>query len=54
MDKLKPTKEQPTKDQVRAFLKSRQKAHKPPPPIAEIRRQLGWDLVIKEKGKPPK
>lgn len=38
MDSLK----QPTKEQVRQYLVERQAAHTPPPPMEEIRRQLGW------------
>lgn len=34
----------PQKEQVRAFLQSRQQAKTAPPSIEEIRRQLGWFL----------
>ena len=34
----------PTKEQVRAYMTRRESAHRPPPPPAEIRRQLGWRL----------
>ncbi len=47
MDKMKPPKGTPTKEQVRTFLKNRLAEHLPPPSIIEIRRQLGWDLVRK-------
>lgn len=36
---------QPTKEQVRLYLESRQTQQCPPPSIVEIRRQLGWDLM---------
>ena len=35
----------PTKEQVRQYLALRQNEHRPPPSIAEIRRQLGWALA---------
>ncbi|MDL2355377.1 MAG: hypothetical protein QFF03_08980 [Pseudomonadota bacterium] len=35
----------PTKEQVRAYMAQRESAHRPPPPPAEIRRQLGWRLT---------
>jgi hypothetical protein len=34
----------PTKEQVRAYMASRGRAHRPPPTPEEIRRQLGWRL----------
>ena len=36
---------QPSKEQVREYLKQRQAEHRPPPDIKEIRRQLGWDML---------
>jgi hypothetical protein len=36
---------QPTKEQIRQYMESRQAQHCPPPPMPEIRRQLGWDLL---------
>lgn len=33
----------PTKEQVRAYMHQRGRAHRPPPAPDEIRRQLGWD-----------
>jgi hypothetical protein len=33
---------QPTKEQIRRYMLARQADHSPPPPINEIRRQLGW------------
>ena len=36
---------QPSKEQLRHYMMSRQAEHRPPPPIKEIRRQLGWDLA---------
>lgn len=35
----------PTKEQVRAYMMAREAAHRPPPPPAEIRRQLNWRLA---------
>lgn len=32
----------PTKEQVRAYMRQREMAHRPPPAPDEIRRQLGW------------
>ncbi|MES2257346.1 MAG: hypothetical protein V4724_02450 [Pseudomonadota bacterium] len=34
----------PTKEQVRAYMLQRGRAHRPPPAPDEIRRQLGWYL----------
>ena len=34
----------PTKEQVRAYMAKRESAHRPPPPPAEIRRELNWRL----------
>lgn len=41
-----PTIIQPTKHSVRAYLKRRSQASKPPPAPDEIRRQLGWCLAL--------
>ena len=38
-------KNKPTKEQIRNYLGERQALRCPPPPIADIRRQLGWGLV---------
>lgn len=35
---------QPSKEQVRAYMQARKRAHRPPPSPAEIRRQLGWRI----------
>jgi hypothetical protein len=35
----------PTKEQVRAYMASRGRAHRPPPTPEDIRRQLGWKLA---------
>ncbi len=32
----------PSKEQVRDWMAQRQAAHKPPPDIKQIRRELGW------------
>lgn len=37
----------PTKQQVRDWLKQQLVAKTPPPPPAEVRRQLGWELINK-------
>ncbi len=34
----------PSKYEIRAYLARRLKEHCPPPTVAEIRRQLGWQL----------
>jgi len=41
---------QPTKEQVRHYMASRQTQHCPPPSISEIRRQLGWGLMAAPSG----
>ncbi|SDA63854.1 MULTISPECIES: hypothetical protein [unclassified Janthinobacterium] len=35
----------PSKEQVRAYMRRRERALQPPPPPAEIRRQLAWCRV---------
>lgn len=35
---------QPTKEQVREYLRRRLAEHSPPPDVKEIRRQLGFEL----------
>lgn len=35
---------QPTKEQVRAYMAAREAAHRPPPAPHEIRRQLNWRI----------
>lgn len=45
MKQSNPTKEQPTKEQVREYMQRRQAEHRPLPDLKEIRRQLGWDLA---------
>ena len=35
----------PTKQDTRRYIDGRIKEHKPPPDPAEIRRQMGWQLV---------
>lgn len=42
---------QPTKEQVRAYMHARGRARKPPPPPAEIRRQLGWRIEPRKDSK---
>jgi hypothetical protein len=36
---------QPSKQDVRAYLKQRIESRKPPPDMKEIRRNLGWELI---------
>ena len=36
---------QPTKHEIRAYLKQRIESRKPPPDMKEIRRNLGWQLI---------
>lgn len=38
----------PTKQLVRAYLERRVRDTKPPPTPEEIRRQLGWGLMLPE------
>ncbi|MES2300045.1 MAG: hypothetical protein V4582_23610 [Pseudomonadota bacterium] len=35
----------PSKAQVRAYLVRRFNEHTPPPSLADVRRQLGWELM---------
>lgn len=35
----------PSKEQVRAYMLAREHAQRPPPPLEEVRRQLGWRLT---------
>lgn len=39
----------PTKEQVRRWLDERRLSSLPPPPLQEIRRQLGWQLFHQAK-----
>jgi hypothetical protein len=36
---------QPSRQQVREYLERRIQDRTPPPPLEEIRRQLGWKLI---------
>jgi hypothetical protein len=36
----------PPKHLVREYLERRSREHKPPPTPEEIRRQLGWEMLI--------
>jgi hypothetical protein len=38
--------QQPSKEQIRQYMEARQAQQCPPPSMPEIRRQLGWDLII--------
>lgn len=37
---------QPSKASVRDWLQQRQRNHVAPPDIAQIRRELGWELIV--------
>lgn len=39
------TTQQSTKERVRHYMENRQAQRCAPPPISEIRRQLGWDML---------
>jgi hypothetical protein len=41
----------PTKEQVRAYMLTREHAHRPPPPPEEIRRSLGWRMASPDPGR---
>ena len=47
-----PATKHPSKQQVRAYLRRRARAQTPPPSLEEIRRQLGWDLLVTSTLKP--
>jgi hypothetical protein len=36
----------PSKDRVRQYLARRARDSRPPPSPEEIRRELGWDLIV--------
>ncbi len=38
----------PPKQAIRDYLDRRKQQHKPPPTPEEIRRQLGWGLVLRD------
>ena len=37
--------QQPSKETVRAWLRTRREQKRPPPDAVQIRRELGWELV---------
>lgn len=39
----------PSKEDVRAYLQKRRHSRSALPELAEIRRQLGWDLVLAKR-----
>jgi hypothetical protein len=39
----------PSKEQVKRWIEDRAKEHKPLPSQADIRRQMGWDLIDSNK-----
>lgn len=39
----------PSNEQVRSWMQQRQIDRTPPPTLEEIRRELGWTLVEKER-----
>lgn len=41
----------PTKEEVREWLKQEMAQHRPPPELTEIRRKLGWHLVKSERNR---
>lgn len=43
-----PTFTHPSKQLVRAYLERRKRDGRPPPSPEEIRRQLGWGLMLPE------
>jgi hypothetical protein len=45
---------QPSKEDVRRWLRRELEQHKAPPNPEQIRRELGWDLVRLERGAPHK
>lgn len=42
---------QPTKEEVRNWLKREIARHRPPPTPKQIRRELGWDLIEMRRNK---
>ena len=40
---------QPTKQEVRDWLKHEVAKQRPPPDLKQIRRELGWDLLQKDR-----
>jgi hypothetical protein len=42
----------PTKEEVREWLRQEMAQHRPPPEMNEIRRKLGWLLVKPERNQP--
>lgn len=43
------SKPHPTQQQVRDWMTQRQVDHTPPPTPEEVRRQLGWNLVVPDE-----
>lgn len=48
-----PVASHPCKQLVRAYLARRCKDTCPPPPLDEIRRELGWELLVAPIGSAP-
>ena len=46
-------KKQPSKEDVRQWLQNKLAERRPPPDPAQIRRELGWDMVKVERGEVP-
>ncbi|MGZ4872751.1 MAG: hypothetical protein ACXV99_12705 [Candidatus Angelobacter sp.] len=36
----------PSKEQVRQWMQQRQVEHKPPPTPEQVRRELGWHMIV--------
>ena len=45
MDRVMTKFHQPSKESVRNWLRARVEQRRPPPDAAQIRRELGWDLL---------
>jgi hypothetical protein len=44
----------PSKESVRAWLKHEMSQHRPPPDPKQIRRELGWGLIVLTPGEKDK
>lgn len=40
---------QPSKEAVRQYMQRQAAAHRPPPDMKQIRRELGWDLIDQQR-----
>jgi hypothetical protein len=48
---METSSKQPTKEAVRNWLKQEIAQHRPPPPLKQIRRELGWNLIETQRSK---